>query len=52
VSGATNGDSGKGLVDVHAIELLSIGVEPNHLLATQKGRNGLNTIAPFYLHTA
>src|SRR5690606_12085417 len=35
----TNGDTGEGLVDVHAIDLLSVGVEADHLLAPEKSRN-------------
>src|SRR5690606_2718373 len=35
---SANGDTGEGLVDVHAIELLSVGVEADHpLLAQQCG---------------
>ena len=37
-SRSANGDTGEGLVDVHAIELLSVGVEADHLLASEKGR--------------
>lgn len=31
-----NGDAGEGLVDMHAIELFSVGVEPHHPMVTQK----------------
>src|SRR5690554_2250371 len=50
-SGTANGDSGEGLVDVRAIELLSVGVEADHLLASEKSGNLLRGAVTLHLHS-
>src|SRR5690349_4587271 len=46
-----NGNAGEGLVDVHAIELFSIGVETHHPLLTQKRADLIKTAVVFELQT-
>ena len=47
--GSANGDPGEGLVDMHAIELLSVGVEADHLLAAEKRGGSLRVTADLQL---
>src|SRR3546814_14787511 len=46
---AGNGNSGEGLVDVHAIELFTIGVEAHHTMVAQELADLLQATAVFQL---